>query len=975
MSFELSIMIKTTVVLAFGALAAACLRRASASTRHAVWVIALLNALLLPLGTIVLPTLTVPVLHEPEVAPAAPNIIAITTSTPAAPLATRVHTPRPTEKTVFTLHQAIRTAWAAGFLLMLLRLVRSTWFVRKLARQSAIVADVDWNELKDGLQRELGVSRSVHIRMAGQFPPMTWGIYRHTILLPQSARDWVEERRRVVLAHELAHVRRNDGVLQILVQVIHSVYWFSPMVWYASHRLRIERERACDDQVLALGTKADAYAEHLLQIARGIGAGPSFATVSMADPSQLETRLVAILDSRTRRRRISRLALISLLTVIATMTASIAAVQVTALAAMALPSFEVPLHAPAWLGRVVTPPPQEPAIDAASVAGTVTRVGTNEPLPRARIIMNPASGGGDALTALSDDSGRFVLSNIPPGRYQLMVTREGYVRAAYGQRVTGGAGATLTLVPKQLLNGVALSLTPTGAISGRIRNRLGESVANVAVHALRYEYESGRPVLSLVQTVRANDLGEYRLYYLEPGQYLVSALPPTGIRVLAGESSPNGLSLQTGSAEVLPGSQFSGRGSGASNVYRTGIFTGVDSLEAMGFLSSANSGETFLPVFFPGVSSPSAAKSIEVKPGETFGAVDFTVSEVHAARIRGQAVNGTTGQPLRGVSIVLMSDGVADPGVPIDHYGKISDAGAFDFQGIAPGSYVLVASTGALPRGLPSIEEGYSGGASIQREGARGGNPNAAAAPRLMARLPIQVGNSDIENIALPLQPGFALNGKISVDGLSAAESAALTAGLVIHLQSDPPDIVPENHPNNRVQTASTPATVATDGTFTIAAVFTGTYQIGIFNAAKLPQNAYVKSVSFDGNDALNPRLVIAESPRSALAIVIATNPATLEAVVTDDKQKPAAAVTVVLVPDASRAKHFDLYRFAITDDQGHTQFDGLPPGDYTAYLTENAANGMWSDPEFVKTIEGGKPLHVTDGSRQRLDMKWTSGQ
>jgi hypothetical protein len=394
--------------------------------------------------------------------------------------------------------------------------------------------------------------------------------------------NWTEERRRVVLAHELAHVKRNDGVLQILVQVISSVYWFSPMVWYASHRLRIERERACDDQVLALGTRADAYAEHLLQIARGIGSGPSFATVSMAEPSQLETRLISILDSRTRRRRLSRLALISLFTGIGVLTASIAAVQVTALAAIALPSFETPLRAPAWLGRPVAPPPQEPVIDAASVTGTITRIGTNEPIPRARVILNPVSGDGNPLTVPSDDSGRFAISNVPPGRYQLMATREGFVRATYGQRTAGGAGSTVSLVARQALNNVVLTMTPTGAISGRIRNRLGEPVANVAVHAQRYEYESGRQVLTLVQTVRANDLGEYRLYYLEPGQYVVSALPPTGIRVLAGDIE-DGPEFQTGSVQILPGSQLSGGGAGASTLSRSGIFTAVEGLSGDGF--------------------------------------------------------------------------------------------------------------------------------------------------------------------------------------------------------------------------------------------------------------------------------------------------------------------------------------------------------------------------------------------------------
>jgi beta-lactamase regulating signal transducer with metallopeptidase domain len=190
MNFELSIMIKTTVVLAFGWIAATLLRRASSSTRHAIWVIALFNALLLPLGTRILPSLTVPILHEQEVVTTETNTASIETTSAASPFAPRVHTPSSAAKTnghvpaaTFTPERIVTAVWAAGFLLMLLRLVRATWSVRRLARHSTIIEAEDWNDLRNRLQRELGVSRTVEIRTAGQMPPMTWGIYRHTILL------------------------------------------------------------------------------------------------------------------------------------------------------------------------------------------------------------------------------------------------------------------------------------------------------------------------------------------------------------------------------------------------------------------------------------------------------------------------------------------------------------------------------------------------------------------------------------------------------------------------------------------------------------------------------------------------------------------------------------------------------------------------------------------------------------------------
>src|SRR5439155_4398620 len=102
-----------------------------------------------------------------------------------------------------------------------------------------------------GLMKEMSAALSLEKPAAllfsdSQISPMTWGLLRHTILLPSSATQWSMERRRLVLAHELAHVKRRDGMIQIIVQIICSIYWFNPLIWYAAHRVRIERERACD---------------------------------------------------------------------------------------------------------------------------------------------------------------------------------------------------------------------------------------------------------------------------------------------------------------------------------------------------------------------------------------------------------------------------------------------------------------------------------------------------------------------------------------------------------------------------------------------------------------------------------------------------------------------------------------------------------------------------------------------------------
>lgn len=132
--------------------------------------------------------------------------------------------------------------------------------------------------------------------------PLTVGALQPRILLPATAIDWDPQRRRVVLAHELAHVRRADVRTHALAHLMCALYWFNPLAWLAARAMKRERERACDDAVIGLGIRPSRYAQDLLEIARETGArfGPS-AALAMARPSELEGRLLSLLASDRRR--------------------------------------------------------------------------------------------------------------------------------------------------------------------------------------------------------------------------------------------------------------------------------------------------------------------------------------------------------------------------------------------------------------------------------------------------------------------------------------------------------------------------------------------------------------------------------------------------------------------------------------------------------------------------------------------------
>jgi beta-lactamase regulating signal transducer with metallopeptidase domain len=138
--------------------------------------------------------------------------------------------------------------------------------------------------------------------------PMTWGWLRPVVMLPLESESWSLDRRRGVLLHELPHVQRRDCLTQTIARLACAIYWFQPLAGIAERRMRTERKRARDDVVLLFGARASEYAGHLLEIARGLRAprAASLAALAMARPSQLEGRLLAILDPARRRARPSR---------------------------------------------------------------------------------------------------------------------------------------------------------------------------------------------------------------------------------------------------------------------------------------------------------------------------------------------------------------------------------------------------------------------------------------------------------------------------------------------------------------------------------------------------------------------------------------------------------------------------------------------------------------------------------------------
>ena len=309
--------VRATVLLAIAVGAALVLRRASAATRHLVWCATLVSLLALPLVSAVLPWRWSPVTSS--------AVPAATTAQQARSVADAELEPRESATTLPP--NAVRpvrepglaqralafgrahvlaivlAVWIAGALLSLARLAIGGLTLRRLVRRAAPLTEPEWRtplyEAADrlDLRVEPRLVRSERMPM-----PFVTGLLRPVVVLPAASAAWSAERRRAVLLHELAHVRRRDLLLNTVAHVACALWWFHPLARMAAQRLRAESERACDDLVLRLGTRPSTYADHLLQIVRDAGrvAAPAVA-LPMAQRREFEGRMLAILEADARR--------------------------------------------------------------------------------------------------------------------------------------------------------------------------------------------------------------------------------------------------------------------------------------------------------------------------------------------------------------------------------------------------------------------------------------------------------------------------------------------------------------------------------------------------------------------------------------------------------------------------------------------------------------------------------------------------
>jgi hypothetical protein len=632
-----------------------------------------------------------------------------------------------------------------------------------------------------------------------------------------------------------------------------------------------------------------------------------------------------------------------------------------------------------------------------AISGVILKAGSSEPIRKALVTLQPAgrgqsapntitipsipgqtsqqaqSGqqtqqgqrgqqtGGGARSIVTADDGAFTFPDLDAGQYRILVERDGYITQEYGQRSWNGTGTPITLDAGRKITGLTVQLIAAGTIVGIIRDDHGETLAGVQVQALTYTYQQGTRTLTSSRQTTTNDVGEYRLYWLTPGDYYVSATP-----------GPQQLRLTPGGQRGGPGGPGGG-GPGGPRGGATLVSSSVDS---------------YAPTYYPGSIEPESAVPVTMAPAIEIRGIDFTLQSIPTVKIKGKVTSpepipqpqdpfGPNGQ--RGQRGAGRGDARGGPGGPPFPGGagvqvllsRIGPGAAVGGRGGGPGG----AGGGPGDGGGPGARGGAGG------RGGRGGdgliqqtpsfvNPdgtfeianvipgsyNLTAIQQsqervLSGRTRVDVGASGLDYVGVDLRYGLTIAGQFEADGQAPAQFRM--NGLRVQLT-----------PTENLPFGNADAQVDEEGKFTLSNVGAMTYRL---NVNGLTNGSYLVSGRFGSNDALNGALQIGDEG-SRLILRVGFTPGVVTGAVTDKSGLPFRAATTVLIP-AARSR-LDLYRTVTSDQEGRFTFANVAPGEYKVLAWEDVPRGAYTDAAFLKNYEDrGRSVTIEKGETESVQI------
>ncbi len=584
-----------------------------------------------------------------------------------------------------------------------------------------------------------------------------------------------------------------------------------------------------------------------------------------------------------------------------------------------------------------------------SISGTISIAGTGQPARRARVSLNsPGEAGGNRST-MTDDQGRFTFTALPAGRFNLSASKPGHVSVTYGSRRPGAGSGTGT--PIQLVDGqrveVRMQMPRGGVITGTAVDEHGEAIPGTPVPVFRFVLQGGQRTLQSAGSSQTDDRGVYRVYGLQPGDYIVSATP---------RNSGAGADAERLQAEMTV---LSERLREMNNVEEGQARTIMDRIaqlkESAPSQDEASTG--YAPIYYPGTTSPSSAATVSVGPGEEKGSIDFQYQVVPIARVEG-IVTSAVSQPLPpNIQISLVNTGFPVPGLNPGSV-RADREGTFKIANVPPGQYSIVARA--------TINTGREGGPPGRGAGPGGRGMNAtppADSIRMWATADVTVDGRNVANVVLTLQPGQTISGRVVFEGTT----------------QPPPDLSRMRVNVSPVMRPGTPSEVMTpaagrvdaSGRFTITGVIPGRYRLSSSGAGT---GWVLGSSMIDGQDSLDFPIDVKPNQNVSGAVVTFIDRQTeLTGSIVNEQGQPASDYTLIVYPSDERfwTPQSRRIQSARPATDGRYSFRNLPAGEYRLAPVLDPEPGSWFDPAFLQQLDNtALRLSVGEGEKKEQNLR-----
>jgi hypothetical protein len=567
---------------------------------------------------------------------------------------------------------------------------------------------------------------------------------------------------------------------------------------------------------------------------------------------------------------------------------------------------------------------------AAEVSGLVTTTGPDpRPLNGATISVATVIAPFETRSTTTGSDGRFMFRGLQPSRYRVRVSKPAYLTVDYGADVFGEEGMPINLIAGSRVTDLVVRLAKGAVLSGVVWDPDGTPAGAVVVTASR---GTGTPVEGWT-----NHRGEYRLYGLPPGDYVVSAKPSTS---QTRHLYPAVVRSSAEVDEILAGLRRAARdGRGF------GVPAGVPAAPRRGS-AAAPSVDGYVDVYYPGVTDRRLAAVVTLGEGESVGGLNFGLAFTGSSRIRGRVVDadGTVPGPVFvSAAPVHTGRGVA----PRATHRTTAPQGTFELANVPPGRYLITVTTGrsANVHRRPAVPEG---GGEIQS----------------WAEAEVEVNGSDTADLTLTLQPAMTLSGRMRIE-TEPAPGRGGPAGLVVDLVSL--GALPG-------ETPAASADVQVDGTFRLLGIGPGSYRVGVSSASASGSDLWLRSATVEGRELLDAPLAFGASSGSIADVVLtlSTRRNVLSGSLAMEPGTSVGGLHVAVFPvDSSLWTSPRRLRFTRPATDGSFEFRDLPAGEYFLAATRGRpTDDEWSRAEFLQELASAAlRVQIRDGEHTVQDF------